>query len=400
MIDISEKIKDMQNGKYESFNYIYKEYYIKIFILCKSILKNEEDAGDATQETFIKVYKNIAGLNDIEKFNGWIKKIAINQCIMLIRKNKKINDNYYLDNEEKTLILKDEFNLEENIIEKEKKEIVLEIIDRLSDKKKIVITLFYFNDLKINDIAEVLNISEGTVKSRLNSAKKDLAKYIDEYEEKHTKVYSLNLPIIILLFKMMYKDVVIDYKQFNAFRKTNSSGIINKDINRFSIKKYKINKSTKRQINSRSAINTLSNIIFMLCLTSLVIIFINNPQDKSNELEQYKYVHGYPEQIIIPGYDDIKINTEEKILKIQLLNPLKNQCYFEYEIVIDNTIIYKTRFILPGKVIYNVELDKSLDEGIYDLELKINTYSLQDARVRMNGAVVKTKLIVEPKVFK
>ncbi|MGX4601416.1 RNA polymerase sigma factor [Faecalimicrobium sp. JNUCC 81] len=400
MIDISEKIKDVQNGKYESFNYIYKKYYIKIFILCKSVLKNEEDAGDATQETFLKVYKNITSLNDIDKFNGWIKKIAINQCLMLIRKNKKINDNYYFDNEEKTLILKDEFNLEENIIEKEKKEIVLEIIDRLSDKKKIVITLFYFNDLKINEIAEVLNISEGTVKSRLNSAKKDLAKYIDEYEEKHTKVYSLNLPIIILLFKMMDKDVVIDYKQFNAFRKTNTSGIINKDINRFSIKKYKINKSIKREINSRSAISTLNNVIFMLCLTSLVIIFINNPQNKSNELEEYKYVHGYPEQIIIPGYDDIKINTEEKILKLQLLNPLKNQCYFEYEIVIDNTIIYKTRLILPGKVIYNVELDKSLDEGIYDLELNINTYSLQDARVRMNGAVVKTKLIVEPKVFK
>lgn len=399
MVDVSEKIKDAQNGKYESFNYIYKEYYTKIFILCKSILKNEEDARDATQETFLKVYKNIAGLKDIDKFNGWIKKIAINQCIMLIRKNKKINDKYYLDNEEKAFMLKDEFNLEENIIEKEKKEIILEIIDRLSDKKKIVITLFYFNELKINEIAEVLNISEGTVKSRLNSAKKNLVKYINEYEEKHTKIYSLTLPIVILLFKMLDKDIVTDYQQINALRKINISGSINKDINRFSVKKYKIMESIKGEINNSSSIITLNKLIFMLCLTSLIIIFINNPQNKGNELEQYNYSDEYLEKIIIPGYGNIKINDEEKVLKLQLLNPLKNKCYFEYEIVINDAIIYKTGLILPGKVIYNIELDKSLNEGIYDLKLKINTYSLKDVKKRMNGAVIKTKLIVEPKAL-
>ncbi|HAT4365332.1 TPA: hypothetical protein I9148_002915 [Clostridium perfringens] len=69
---------------------MYNDYYKKKYILCFKILNNNDYALDATQETFIQVYKSIDSLGNINKFNFWINKIAISKCSFIIRKNKNI----------------------------------------------------------------------------------------------------------------------------------------------------------------------------------------------------------------------------------------------------------------------------------------------------------------------
>ena len=104
----------------------------------KVLNNNHQEALDATQETFIQVFKSIDTLRDESKLNFWINKIAISKCNYVIRKNKKYSESYY-----QNLVNKGDDNLTPEIVvcANEKKKIILEAINKLSSKKRIVILL-------------------------------------------------------------------------------------------------------------------------------------------------------------------------------------------------------------------------------------------------------------------
>lgn len=171
-------IKNFKNGDKNSFNTIYNIYYKKVYYLCFSILKHKDDSLDATQEVFIQLYKSINKLKNIDNFNSWINKITISKCINIIKKNKRIVP---IENDcliEK--ISKENFSItpEEIVINSYKSSYICQLINKLSYKKRIVMILFYYKNIKIKEIANILNCSSGTIKSRLNSARNCIKKYI------------------------------------------------------------------------------------------------------------------------------------------------------------------------------------------------------------------------------
>lgn len=191
---MEEKKLNFKNEKNKFLKDIYNDYYKKIYILCFKILNNNDDALDATQETFIQVYKSIDSLKDINKFNSWINKIAISKCSYIIRKNKNI----FSTNDELNYV-EDDTNIPDVIIcEDEKKQLIFKAINKLTLKKRVVILLYYYSELKLEDISRILEIPIGTVKSRLNSAKKDLKTYL-EPNKKDFKIYGTYLPLLLLL---------------------------------------------------------------------------------------------------------------------------------------------------------------------------------------------------------
>lgn len=99
--------------------------------------------------------------------------------------------------------------------------------------------------------------------------------------------------------------------------------------------------------------------------------------------------------IKIPGYASISIPANEQDVKISLLNPEENPCYFTFELVLDDTgeTLYASKLVEPGKAIQEQTLSRSLDAGEYGATIKISTFSLKD-QAQMNGANVKTKLVV------
>lgn len=105
---------------------------------------------------------------------------------------------------------------------------------------------------------------------------------------------------------------------------------------------------------------------------------------------------GEQKGIQIPGYSDISIASGEKAWKITLANPKDNDCYFKYEITIDDetTPIYESDLIEPGKAITEFEVSKALDAGDYDICFHIATYSMDGENTRLNGADVKALLHV------
>ncbi len=100
--------------------------------------------------------------------------------------------------------------------------------------------------------------------------------------------------------------------------------------------------------------------------------------------------------IKIPGYGELSVGAGDKTWNITLANPKDNDCYFKYSITIgdDETPIYESDYIEPGKAITEFDVDKPLDAGDYTIYMNIATYSMDGNNTRLNGASVKADLHV------
>lgn len=144
-----------------SFVELIQENRASLYRLSKSILKNEADVQDAISETIIKAYTNIYKLKLMDSFRPWIMKILVNECYNIIKKHKKVE-------------LVDDFTDYEGSYEDKTENNLMFYVNKLDEEFKSVIILFYYDDISIKNISIILNISEGTVKSRLSRAKAKL----------------------------------------------------------------------------------------------------------------------------------------------------------------------------------------------------------------------------------
>lgn len=183
MKTIKELVLSAKNGNKKAFDKLYELTSNDVWFTCVSLLKDEENAKDIMQETYITAFLKLDTLKNEEKFCGWLTAIATNKS-----KNKlKGKVEYQIDDE--VLIAEtetDELMLPEEYINKaEKRKVLLQIIeDTLSFNQYQVVLMFYFNELSIAEIAQALEISEGTVKSRLNSSRAKMKTAIEDYENK------------------------------------------------------------------------------------------------------------------------------------------------------------------------------------------------------------------------
>ena len=210
MKTIKELVLSAKNGNKKAFDKLYKLTSNDVWFTCVSLLKDEENAKDIMQETYITAFLKLDTLKDEEKFCGWLTAIATNKS-----KNKlKGKVEYQIDDE--VLIAKtetDELMLPEEYINKaEKRKVLLQIIeDTLSFNQYQVVLMFYFNELSISEIAQALEISEGTVKSRLNSSRAKMKTAIEDYENKsgdklHGVVF---VPFFTTIFKEEAKSLAV-----------------------------------------------------------------------------------------------------------------------------------------------------------------------------------------------
>lgn len=161
-----------KKGNQEAFLKLIEEVKLKLYKTGISILKNDEDTCDAIQETLINAYKSLNTIKKNEYFSTWIMKILINKCYDIIRKNKKI-----INIDEKIKLEQDMYY--EMYSQESELEVVLNKIDK---DLKMVTVLYYYDDLSVREISEVLNIPEGTVKSRLSRARSKIYAILKEEE--------------------------------------------------------------------------------------------------------------------------------------------------------------------------------------------------------------------------
>ncbi|MFE8699970.1 RNA polymerase sigma factor [Cytobacillus sp. FJAT-54145] len=160
-----------QQGNKEAFVQLIKEMESSLYKVSKAILLTDSECLDAVQETILIAYTSIHQLREPKFFKTWITRILINECNKL-RKNQ-------------TKIIKMEGIHEPSVVEQRDSIIDLQAaIELLDTDLRTIITLYYYEDLSVKEIGTVLDIAEGTVKSRLNRARTKLYNLLDsDYEE-------------------------------------------------------------------------------------------------------------------------------------------------------------------------------------------------------------------------
>lgn len=172
--------KDLVNRISEDSEAVIEEileaYGNKILKLCFVQLGNKEEAEDATQEVFLKVFNNLKRYNGESSMYTWIYRITINTCFDILKKRKKhtFEDiSLYLD------FIKDSKETEEAIISSLTSQNIIDALMRITEKYRILLYMFYFEELKISQIAFILQEKENTIKTRLKRGKNALRRIIE-----------------------------------------------------------------------------------------------------------------------------------------------------------------------------------------------------------------------------
>ena len=188
-----------------------------VFLNCRYMLRDGEEAKDMAQEVYLTVFTKLSTLKRPEAFFDWVKIIKINKCKNRL---KKANPYFLLENasgEEEELDpyalfadQRDQTSPDKSLDTKETKELLLEHIGRLPDAQRLCVILFYYDDLSLKEIAQLMEISVGTVKSRLAYARLRLKKSLEAEKRRGSTLYGRTpaafLAYIAYFLKKQFQD--------------------------------------------------------------------------------------------------------------------------------------------------------------------------------------------------
>lgn len=181
-IELKSIIEGCLRNEHKSQYQLYQMFYSNMTSVCMRYCKDREEANDMVQEGFIKVFKNLTRYEFKGSFEGWMRRIFVNNAIDNIRRKKK--DHLLLGEDEKMDSFA-EFDLDPLVKDEElDPKLVMDAIQKLTPAYKAVFSLYVIEEYSHKEIAEMLNISVGTSKSNLAKAKQNLRKFLhDAYNE-------------------------------------------------------------------------------------------------------------------------------------------------------------------------------------------------------------------------
>ena len=202
-----------QNGDGVAMNDLFNAFYNDVYYFALKTVKDDQTACDVTQETFIEIINTLGKLQEPAAFVTWMKQITYHQCTRYFKKKKDVivdedeDGNTVFDTlqEEKA-----EFIPDEALDKEDFRKTVMTFVDDLSEEQRAAVMMFYFDEMSIKDIAQAQNVSENTIKSRLNYARKGIKKSVEDYEKKTgVKLYGVGvLPLLVWLFKGVFAETM------------------------------------------------------------------------------------------------------------------------------------------------------------------------------------------------
>jgi RNA polymerase sigma-70 factor (ECF subfamily) len=184
-LETEHLVRLCKNGHNQYYEKLIEYYEKTLYKYCYYLTQNSVETDDLYQETWIKVISKIHSYDDKYEFKNWLLMIATNTYRDNYRKVKRWSEKVFTLKSDSLENLNDTNKTPVEIMEEHERYNQLRVeVGKLKDHYKIVIILHYFEELKINEISEVLGIPKGTVKSRLNQARKILkSKVGDTYED-------------------------------------------------------------------------------------------------------------------------------------------------------------------------------------------------------------------------
>lgn len=202
-----------QSGDQEAFAELYRYSYRQVYLTIKCMVKSDEDTVmDLLQDTYIKSLENLLNLKDPSKYNAWIKIIARNVTLDYLKKKKPVLFSADPDEENNPIEEVESFdksNQPEAVIDDaETTRIFKEILDSLPDRQRTTVTMFYYLEMSVKDIARALGIPEATVKTRLHNGRVNIKKKITEVEKRENITLHGVAPIVFFLFLLQKMDTM------------------------------------------------------------------------------------------------------------------------------------------------------------------------------------------------
>ena len=175
-------IKKILEGDSISFGVIVERYQNMVFTLALKMLKHREESEEVSQDTFIKIYKSLSKFNGESKFSTWIYRIAYNTCLDRIKKNSKYNNDVEINDVTSNEIFQAS-TIFDSLENKERSIIIKECMDKLPEEERVIMHLFYFEELSLKEIVEIVSMTEGNIKVKLFRARKKLFSIFKESVE-------------------------------------------------------------------------------------------------------------------------------------------------------------------------------------------------------------------------
>ena len=205
-------------GDQQAMTQLYEATNRKAYYLAVQLVKDEDQAWDILQDSYVKAFESLDSLADPEKFQSWLNMIVTNKSRDYLRKKKPLLFSQLAseDDEEANVDFEDEsgqFSPEAAVDYSETKRLVQEMIDDLSDDQRMAIVLHYMEYCSVKQIAEIMGCSEGTVKSRLNYGRKAIKDKVLLLEKQGTKLYCLPLaPFLYWLFRQQAQSFLFPWE--------------------------------------------------------------------------------------------------------------------------------------------------------------------------------------------
>lgn len=181
MMDEKALIRQILAGDQDAFAQLVQTHQKPVYNLCLRMVSNPSDAEDLAQEAFVKAWRGLRFYKHEAAFSTWLYRLTSNVCIDFLRKQKRQNTISLTDEDEQELEIPDAEPMpEELLLHREKQQAVAAAMSRLEEEYRLALTLRVVDDLTYEQIAEVLDIKVGTVKSRIARARERLRKNLLE----------------------------------------------------------------------------------------------------------------------------------------------------------------------------------------------------------------------------
>ena len=171
-------IDRVQGGDREAFADLVNAYKDMVYTVCLRMLSSEADAEEAAQDVFVKAFRSIGSFQAKSKFSTWLYRIAYNHCISVIRKKVKLID--LVDDVPEGEVDEGELNGLEGISAQERSKYLRLAIESLAETDAVVVTLFYYDELSLEEIAAVTGLSNSNIRVKLHRSRKLMYQVICE----------------------------------------------------------------------------------------------------------------------------------------------------------------------------------------------------------------------------
>jgi len=165
-------------GDHSAYAMLVERHKDMVFTLACRMLKNREEAEEVAQDAFLKAYSSLRKFRKDSRFSTWVYRIVYNLSVSHLRKNRK--QMHSLDDEAHHLDLEDTHQRMDNLEKGDRKKYIQQALFQLSYDEQTIMTLYYQDDLAVDEIADITQMSQSNVKVKLHRARKRLHDHLGQ----------------------------------------------------------------------------------------------------------------------------------------------------------------------------------------------------------------------------